>query len=134
MKTLPLVVPLLACAIVVTAGCHRRKGVTPEPAPPVAEPPAAPANPVPTSPRPAASVESGPAPALVTTRESNDAAYVQEMTQTLNDFLADYIREKKRVPRDINEMVSLKIITSIPVLPGGKKWVINQQTGKISAQ
>lgn len=56
------------------------------------------------------------------------------MTQTLNDFLGDYIKQNKRIPRDINEMVSLKIITSIPVLPGGKKWVINQQTGKISAQ
>ena len=56
------------------------------------------------------------------------------MTSTLNDFLADYIRQHKRVPRDINEMMSLKLITSIPVLPGGKKWVINQQTGKISAQ
>lgn len=77
-----------------------------------------------------------PAPASQggATRETHDAAYVQEMTSTLNDFLADYIREKKRVPRDINEMVSLKVITSIPVLPGGKKWVINQQTGKISAQ
>ncbi len=31
-------------------------------------------------------------------------------------------------------MVSLKIITSIPALPGGKKWVIDQQTGKLSAQ
>ncbi len=56
------------------------------------------------------------------------------MTQTLNDLLGDYIREKKRVPRDIGEMMSLKIITSIPALPPGKKWVINQQTGKISAQ
>lgn len=68
------------------------------------------------------------------TRETHDATYIQEMTSTLNDFLGDYIREKKRVPKDINEMVSLKLITSIPVLPGGKKWVINQQTGKISAQ
>jgi hypothetical protein len=56
------------------------------------------------------------------------------MTQTLNDFLGDYIRQHKRIPKDINEMVSLKIITSIPVLPGGRKWVIDPQSGKISAQ
>ena len=56
------------------------------------------------------------------------------MTQTLNDFLGDYIKRNKRIPKDINEMISLKIITSVPVLPGGKKWVINQQTGKICAQ
>ena len=79
-----------------------------------------------------------PAPASVSeggaTRATHDAAYVQEMTSTLNDFLADYIRQHKRVPKDINEMMSLKLITSIPALPAGKKWVINQQTGKISAQ
>ena len=68
------------------------------------------------------------------TRETHDANYVQEMTSTLNDFLGDYIKQHKRVPKDINEMVALKLITSIPTLPGGKKWVINQQTGKISAQ
>lgn len=71
---------------------------------------------------------------VVTTIASNQAAYEQEMAQTLNDFLADYIREKKRIPKDINEMISLKLITSVPALPAGKKWVINQQTGKISAQ
>ena len=56
------------------------------------------------------------------------------MTRTLNNYLGDYIRQHKRIPKDINEMVSLKIITSIPVLPGGRKWVIDQQTGKLSAQ
>ncbi|MFM8468873.1 MAG: hypothetical protein ACKODH_02720 [Limisphaerales bacterium] len=56
------------------------------------------------------------------------------MTQTLNDFLGDYIKQKKRIPKDVSEMVGLKVITSVPVLPGGKKWVIDQQTGKISAQ
>ena len=70
----------------------------------------------------------------MSTRESKDAAYTLEMTQTLNDFLGDYIKQHKRIPKDINEMVSLKIITSVPVLPGGRKWVIDQQTGKISAQ
>ncbi len=109
------------------AGCRKRK--TPAaPPPPAAEAPAAPTTPADAAP------SGGPAPALVTTQASNDAAYIQEMTQTLDDFLADYIRQHKRVPKDINEMVSLKLITSIPVLPSGKKWVINQQTGKISAQ
>ncbi|NBV22816.1 MAG: hypothetical protein EBS05_12985 [Proteobacteria bacterium] len=70
----------------------------------------------------------------MSTRESKDTAYTLEMTQTLNDFLGDYIRQHKRIPKDINEMVSLKIITSIPVLPGGRKWVIDPQSGKISAQ
>jgi hypothetical protein len=118
---------ILACATLVFIGCRKRSApVAAAPAP--AESSATPAA---TAPAPQSG---GPAPALVTTQASNDAAYIQEMTQTLNDFLADYIRQHKRVPRDINEMMSLKLITSIPVLPGGKKWVINQQTGKISAQ
>jgi hypothetical protein len=83
---------------------------------------------------PAGAPPAAPAAQGGATRETHDATYVQEMTSTLNDFLADYIREKKRIPKDINEMMSLKLITSIPVLPNGKKWVINQQTGKISAQ
>jgi hypothetical protein len=117
-------VPVLCVALV--AGC-RRSANSPAstkedgaPAAPIAMPAGAP---------PAAPASQGGA-----TRETHDATYIQEMTSTLNDFLADYIREKKRIPKDINEMVSLKLITSIPVLPGGKKWVINQQTGKISAQ
>lgn len=126
-QTMRITILTLACVALIAAGCRKRASVEATTSPP-AEAPAAPATPHPTPP------PSGPAPALVTTQASNDAAYIQEMTQTLNDFLADYIREKKRVPKDINEMVSLKIITSIPVLPSGKKWVINQQTGKISAQ
>lgn len=113
--------------IVATAGCRKRREAQAS-SPPI-EAPAAPATPAALPPS-----ASGPAPSVVTTQASNDAAYIQEMTQTLNDFLADYIREKKRIPRDVNEMVSLKLITSIPALPGGKKWVIKQQTGKISAQ
>ena len=83
---------------------------------------------------PVGALPSAPASQGGATRETHDAVYIQEMTSTLNDFLADYTRQHKRVPRDINEMLSLKLITSIPVLPGGKKWVIHQQTGKISAQ
>lgn len=122
--TISLAVALLMA--LAATGC-RRKSATPPPAAPPAEAPAAP---VAATPPPAPGT---PAP-VVTTTASNQAAYEQEMTQTLNDFLADYIREKKRIPKDISEMVSLKIITSVPALPAGKKWVINQQTGKISAQ
>lgn len=122
--TISLAVALLMA--LAATGC-RRKSAIPPPAAPPAEAPAAP---VAATPPPAPGT---PAP-VVTTTASNQAAYEQEMTQTLNDFLADYIREKKRIPKDISEMVSLKIITSVPALPAGKKWVINQQTGKISAQ
>jgi hypothetical protein len=113
------------CALTALTACRRRSnaiapGATEAPSAPVAMPAGAP---------PAAPAAQGGA-----TRETHDANYIQEMTSTLNDFLADYTRQHKRVPKDINEMMSLKLITSIPVLPGGKKWVINQQTGKISAQ
>ncbi len=114
-------------ATVATVGCRKRQEVQ-APAPP-SEAPA-----VSVTPSAAPAPATGPAPSVVTTKASNDAAYIQEMTQTLNDFLGDYIREKKRTPKDISEMVSLKIITSVPTLPAGKRWVINQQTGKISAQ
>jgi len=113
------------CAMTALTGCRRRNNA---PAPTSAEAPSAPIA-MPAGAPPAAPASQGGA-----TRETHDATYIQEMTSSLNDFLADYIREKKRTPKDINEMVSLKIITSIPTLPGGKKWVINQQTGKISAQ
>ncbi len=113
----------LASVVTVTA-CKRRKATEPVPVPAGTPAPAAPAPAQPGQPPPPA----------ISTRESNDAAYIQEVTQTLNNFLGDYIRQHKRIPKDINEMVSLKIITSIPVLPGGKKWVIDQQTGKLSAK
>lgn len=119
-----LFLPVALCVIVLGAGCRRKP--TPEPAP------AAPAEV--TSPAVVAPQPDQPPPLIVSTIESKDTAYTQEMVQTLNDFLGDYIQQHKRIPKDINEMKSLKIITSIPVLPGGKKWVINQQTGKISAQ
>ncbi len=120
-----LLLALCLSAIFLTIGCKRQK--SPEPGSAPAET-AASAPPAP-DPRPGQ-----PPSAAVTTRASNDDAYIQEVSQTLNNFLGDYIKQKKRIPKDINEMVSLKIITSIPVLPGGKKWVIDQQTGKISAQ
>lgn len=114
------------CAAVAVSGCRRKKSSAPEAPSPVEVSAAAPPAPAPsTTPAPAQSV---------TTHASNEAAYIQEMEQTLNDFLAEYIRAKKRTPKDINEMLSLRIITSMPPIPAGKKWVINQQTGKISAQ
>lgn len=117
---------LLLLGVALTIGCRRSRTDTPSPE--AAGTPAAPV-PMPAGAPPAALPSQGGA-----TRETHDATYIQEMTSTLNDFLADYIRQHKRVPKDINEMVSLKIITSVPVLPGGKKWVIDQQTGKISAR
>ncbi len=119
-----LLLPAGLCVIVLVAGCRRKPNPAPAPAAPAEVPSPAVATPPP----------SQPPPPVVSTIESKDTAYTQEMTQTLNDFLGDYIKQHKRIPRDIAEMVSLKIITSVPVLPGGKKWVINQQTGKISAQ
>lgn len=119
-------VTLLSLCSCLLSGCRRDRGETG--AKPDSAAPAAPVE------MPAGAPPAAPAAQGGATRATHDEAYVQEMTQTLNDFLADYIREKKRVPKDINEMVSLKIITSIPVLPSGKKWIINQQTGKISAQ
>ncbi|MSU26381.1 MAG: hypothetical protein EXS27_00495 [Pedosphaera sp.] len=113
------------CAIILAAGCRRKQPDQPVPKP-VEAPVVAPAV--------IAPPPGQPPPPIVSTRESHDTSYALEMTQTLNDFLGDYIKQHKRIPRDIAEMVNLKIITSVPVLPGGKKWVINQQTGKISAQ
>lgn len=127
-RPVSLILALSICTAVVVTGCRRKEVDAPE------------SQPVPTEPPPtAASIQQQPTAGAtivqgVSTIESKDSAYTQEMTQTLNDFLGDYIKQNKKTPKDINEMVSLKIITSIPVLPGGKKWVINQQTGKISAQ
>ncbi len=112
------------CAASLLLACKR--GV-PAPAPVQVAPPA-------TAAAPPASPAGQPAPPVVTTRESNDDAYTKEMTQTMNEFLGDYIKANKRIPKDVGEMVGLKIITSVPVLPGGKKWVIDQQTGRISAR
>lgn len=70
----------------------------------------------------------------ISTPESLDSDYTAEMADSLNSFLGDYIRANKRIPKDLNEMVSLKIITSIPPVPGGKQWVIDQRTGRISAR
>lgn len=127
MKLLPRFISLLAvwCAAWLLLACKRD---APEPVP-VAAPPA-PAQPA-SAPAPA---PGQPAPPVVNTQESSDAAYIQETTQLLNDFLAEYKKTNTRIPKDVAEMVSLKIITSAPVLPGGKKWVIDQQTGKISAR
>ena len=129
-----LLLPVGLCVLVLVAGCRREPTPAPAPAAPAA--PAEVPGPAVATPQPGQ-----PPPPIVSTIESKDTAYTQEMVQTLNDFLGDYIKQHKRVPRDIAEMVNLKIITSVPVLPGGKKWVIggkkwviNQQTGKISAQ
>lgn len=119
-----LLLPVGLSVLVLVAGCRRKPTPAPAPAAPAEVPSPAVATPQPGQ----------PPPPFVSTIESKDTAYTQEMTQTLNDFLGDYIKQHKRVPRDVAEMISLKIITSIPVLPGGKKWLINQQTGKISAQ
>lgn len=113
--------------VLASAGCRRKAAPPPSSAPPVEAAPVATASPNP------ASGASAPAP-VVTTTASNQAAYEQEMAQTLNDLLGEYIREKKRIPKDVAEMANLRLITSVPALPPGKKWVINQQTGKISAQ
>ena len=113
-------------AVMLVVGCRRKMAIEPVPA---ASGDAPMVEPVAPAPQPGQ-----PPPAIVSTRETKDTAYAQEMAQTLNDFLGDYIKQHKRIPRDINEMMSLKIITSVPVLPNGKQWVIDQRTGKISAR
>jgi hypothetical protein len=124
---------VLAIAVFALPGCSRKKAEAP---PPQAEAPAPSPSPktetgVP-APPPA---EAAPAPEpAVTTKASNDSAYIKEMEQTLNEFLGDYVRANHRIPKDINEMLNLKIITSIPAVPAGKRWVIDQKTGKISAK
>jgi|GEM_PF-1374659 hypothetical protein len=135
MKTLdqPQVLVLLV-TLVLVAGCRRQEEAAPA-ALPVAKAPSAPVAPVPpTSP----AAPPGPAPAqAVSPKDANATAYagyIQELEQTMTDLLGEYIRKHKRTPKDINEMMSLGVITSIPPAPAGKKWVIDQQTGKVSAR
>ena len=125
----PFLASLFLCTLIVLSGCRRKP----------AEPPPSPTPAVEVLVQPTAKPEAAGVPpqaAAVTeeaSRIANASAYTQEMTQTLNEFLGDYIRQHKRIPKDVNEMVSLKLIRSVPALPSGKKWVIDQQTGKISA-
>ncbi len=128
MNARPVLLTFCLAVAVCGGACKRKKAPQPELPAPAAAPVAGTAPPQPGQPSPVPQE-------VATTREAQVAdAYIQEMSQTLNDFLADYIRQHKRVPKDINEMVSLKLITSVPVLPAGKKWVIDQQTGKIFAR
>jgi len=122
-------------AVLLLAGCKKQNAAAPE-APPLAKAP--PAAPVPSAPTVPAPPTAAPAPPPAQTQDAANAAayagYIAEMEQTLNDFLGEYIRKNKRTPKDIGEMMSLGIITSIPPAPTGKKWVIDQRTGKISAR
>ena len=84
-----LLLPVGLCVLVLVAGCRREPTPAPAPAAPAEVPGPALAPPQP-----------GQAPPpIVSTIESKDTAYTQEMVQTLNDFLGDYIKQHKRVPR-----------------------------------
>jgi hypothetical protein len=54
-----------------------------------------------------------------------------DLTETLNSILTDYVDANDRVPRDLSEMVRLKLISRIPEAPPGKRYAINADRREI---
>jgi len=54
-----------------------------------------------------------------------------DATEQLNAILGDYIDAYNRVPKDLDELVRLKLIPRIPDPPAGKKYKINQSTHQV---
>jgi hypothetical protein len=55
-----------------------------------------------------------------------------DLTETLNGILTDYADAHGRVPKDLAEMVRLKLIPRIPEAPPGKRFLINAERREIA--
>lgn len=55
--------------------------------------------------------------------EDNIAKQTQRLTQVLRKFAA----ENRRVPRSLDELVQMGYLPELPVPPGGKKFVFDDQ-------
>ena len=51
--------------------------------------------------------------------------------ESLNTVLGDYIASKDRIPKNLEEMVRLKLIPHVPKPPPGYKYEIDQVRGKV---
>ncbi|MBI3874547.1 MAG: hypothetical protein HY300_00955 [Verrucomicrobia bacterium] len=49
----------------------------------------------------------------------------------MNSILSDYMSESRKTPKDMEEMVRLKLIRAIPAAPPGKKYVLDQNKRRV---
>jgi hypothetical protein len=114
----------------ILSGCGKsKKPETPQAAPPEqavsAEAIAAPAPPAPPHPS-QAPAESGDRPIPANMQD------VSLDLESLNIILDNYYTAYEKVPKDINDMIRLKLIKRAPTPPPGKKYVIDPKKHKIN--
>jgi hypothetical protein len=122
MKVSILAISALACL----AACKK-----PEPLPPA---------PVTVTPAPNASRMENPAAptpppvAQAPTPEAGKEVDLEEARAALNQAMRTWFLTRPNPPRDLNELVAAKLISSIPPPPPGKKWVPDARTMSVSAK
>jgi hypothetical protein len=114
------------CALMVLGACKPK----PEPPPPTpAEPKAPPSGTVSLLPSsessapPPPSAEGAPVPAETTRTEPPPEE--NNVNETLTSVIRDFYDSSGRLPKDIQELVTLKLIPKMPEAPPGKKYELD---------
>ena len=109
---------LLFCGLLLGAGCGKEPDATPKSP---ATPPAATADPVDASGLPPAPVAAANPRPVVGVSESIPADHFSQLSQALLTFR----RDKKRAPKDWQELLATGYLKQMPKAPPGKRYTFN---------
>ena len=123
-------ISLLAASALALAGCHKAGQIEkPNTAPlPKVSIDGEASTPAPAAVSANAPESSNPPPPDAPAAEPQQLTASEEMSlvpESLNSVLRDYYDAESRVPKDLEEMVQLKLIPRVPTPPPGKKYVID---------
>ncbi len=55
---------------------------------------------------------------------------VQLQLQVLDDVLQAWVMSQNTIPKDLGELVRAKMLSKLPVAPPGKRFAVDQKTGR----
>ena len=122
-------------AALVSVGC-RRKTPPADPGTPAAtsQPAGSPAPAAPKgefTPAPAVPADSPAAKAHSEMDQKLASGNVQLQLQVLDELLQAWVMSQNSIPKDLQALVGAKMLTKVPTPPSGKRFAVDQKTGRV---
>lgn len=127
----------LTCCLLtalLAVGCRKKPAATDSSAtatgsdPSAASAPAAPKGEF--TPAPAVPADSPAAKAHRELDQKLASGNVQQQVQVLDELLQAWVMAKGVIPKDLEELVKAKMLSKVPTAPPGKRFAVDQKTGR----
>ena len=135
MRSLKRSLWLAVAAFIVCVGCRKKPAPADPGAPAVGSHPSA--NSVPAAPKgeftpaPAVPADSPAAKAHSEIDQKLASGNVQLQLQVLDELLQAWVMSQNSIPKDLQALVGAKMLTKVPTPPPGKRFAVDQKTGRV---